>query len=112
MEQEGKGYRLMTTSKRRIGSASRKRRTRDGSKKAQKMKEEDEIMPVHPIVDWDKIYQTKTFKIEFTVSKDATSEEIRQACIDASKKYWETEKQKNEQEVLRLFLESIKKGTD
>ena len=71
-----------------------------------------EMEPVHPIVDWDKIYKTKTFMIEFTVRKDATQEEIRQACIDAFKKYWETEKQKNEQEVLRLFLESIKKGTD
>lgn len=72
----------------------------------------DEIMPVHPIVDWDKIYQTKTFKIEFTVSKDATQEEIRQAYICAFKKYWETEKRKNEQEVMRLALELIKKGTD
>ena len=70
-----------------------------------------EMKPVHPIVDWDKIYQTKTFKIEFTVGKDATPEEIRQACIDAFKKYWKTEEQKNEQEVRRLFLELIKKGT-
>lgn len=72
----------------------------------------DEIMTVPPIVDCDKIYQTKTFKIEFTVDKDATPEEIRQACIDAFKKYWKAEEQKNEQEMLRLFLESIKKGTD
>ena len=68
--------------------------------------------PVHPIVDWNKIYKTKTFKIEFTVSKDATQEEIRQAYIGALKKYKETEKQKQEQETMRLFLELIKKGTD
>lgn len=69
--------------------------------------------PVHPIVDWDKIYQAKTFKIEFTVSKDATPEEIRQAYINALKKYQETEKQKHEQEVRRLVLELINpKGGD
>ena len=35
-----------------------------------------EMEPVHPIVDWDKIYHKKTIQLEFTVRKDATPEEI------------------------------------
>lgn len=74
-----------------------------------------EMEPVHPIVDWDKIYHKKTIQLEFTVRKDATPEEIEQAYMDAIEEFWkqvEAEERNSEQEVRRLVLELIKKGTD